>query len=279
MSLLPGYRTPLSDASSMISARLSMFEDAPDSPDSWRFEASLVKPLHTASLEERLQACTITTTHNDNPHQAHEPRTMRFPALPEVPLPIRVTMGKKTIASMPAPRAIIARPMVQRGHGIMRATSFLDLSKPQHSPVKRSILTSAVHRVPSGRMPMPMPLVENAKERLKIKVMCPDEDEILAIKIHKDKLRSVRELADVVSIKLNIRYCMRPDDLECRLIFPNKSLPPVDLGAGDVGGLLEDFIMEYIQTRLKIYIEARLKPDCKDASKVTFTEKHVSAKV
>ncbi|GEQ67718.1 hypothetical protein JCM33374_g1383 [Metschnikowia sp. JCM 33374] len=337
MTSILGYHTPMSAAASIVSSRYSVFEDAPDSPDSWNYDpstediaskeaqskgsqaknvqAKVAQAIEAQAhefqahelqakqsqakqcLESRFEECRIAQRNSIRSPYISEVKS--FPVLPEAPLNTSAHKkaiimdaendpfySKNVLLNQPSgstpQRESLSRTKSQRhnqshsevqspsqkGPQLTRAMSIHPdgARTPYLENMKRSMSTSAVLRTPQGalgvssRSPTKTVKSEAENSRLKIKVICPDEDEILAIKIHKQKLKSVREVADVVRIKLNIRYFMRPDDLECRLIFHDKSLQAVELGSSDVGMLLEEFIMEYIQTRSKIYIEARLKP-------------------
>ncbi|OBA21602.1 hypothetical protein METBIDRAFT_32095 [Metschnikowia bicuspidata var. bicuspidata NRRL YB-4993] len=266
MSIVLECHTPLRHSVSSLSIEGSMFENIPNSPDSWRFDASPIQPPASKSLQTQLQDCALDSLPAQDVQNAHTVNllTKQLPMLPNG-LP-RIASDEKDIDKQEqSPES--PRPQNPQASVLAKASmSLLQLTRLSSPAGNRAMLASALLRLPPkplafARAPPTNLQAEGAKKKLKINVRSPDEDEILAIRIHKEKLRSVRELADVVTFKLNVRYCLQPDDLQCFLVFPDRSLPTVELGSDNVSNFLEDFIMEYILARLKIYIEARLKAD------------------
>lgn len=256
------YYNALSDTASVVTERLSIFEDAPESPSSWKFVNALESPLKPRNLEAQLQACHINEAASSQ--AATEPFLRSFPPLPKPPK--TQLKPKRIIETFPARHATVIRHRTPKRPYISRAVS-IQLTHSNHQQfelLRRSLLAgrvsqAAVSSYTFASNPLIAPKGTKANENLKIKVLCPSEDEILALKVHRNKIQSIRELTDIVSIKLNVRYCMRPDDIECSLVFSDKSLSFVNLDSGSMNRLLEEYVMEYIETKPKICIEARLK--------------------
>lgn len=94
---------------------------------------------------------------------------------------------------------------------------------------------------------------------LKLKISCTDTPEdIVAIKLRKDRLRSPTELVDVVMFKLAGKLPCSKEKVKISLVFPDSSLKPVKLKSPSSHGAQpyasEDFMMGYIQAKRKIYV-------------------------
>lgn len=96
---------------------------------------------------------------------------------------------------------------------------------------------------------------------LKLKISCRESfDEIVALKLRKDRLRCLAELVEVVLLKLAGKLPCNRDNVKISLVFPNSALEPVTLkcpGGQDklYNNEREDFMMGYVQAKSKIYVQ------------------------
>lgn len=96
---------------------------------------------------------------------------------------------------------------------------------------------------------------------LKLKISCRESlEEIVALKLRKDRLRSLMELVDVILFKLAGKLPCAKEGVKISLVFPDSSLPSVTLkspgGCDDPYNCeCEDFMMGYIQAKSKIYVK------------------------
>ncbi|PVH14239.1 uncharacterized protein CXQ87_002366 [Candidozyma duobushaemuli] len=93
---------------------------------------------------------------------------------------------------------------------------------------------------------------------LKLKISCRESlEEIVALKLRKDRLRSTSELVDVILFKLAGKLPCSKDGVKIALVFPDSTLPGVTLkspGGRSNNCECEDFMMGYIQAKSKIYV-------------------------
>lgn len=93
---------------------------------------------------------------------------------------------------------------------------------------------------------------------LKLKISCRELlEEIVALKLRKDRLRSTNELVDVILFKLAGKLPCSKDGVKIALVFPDLTLPGVTLkspGGRSNNCECEEFMMGYIQAKSKIYV-------------------------
>lgn len=93
---------------------------------------------------------------------------------------------------------------------------------------------------------------------LKLKISCRESlEEIVALKLRKDRLRSTGELVDVILFKLAGKLPCQRDKVKIALVFPDSTLPGVTLKSPGGRGNnceCESFTMGYIQAKSKIYV-------------------------
>lgn len=227
------------------SPRSSLFSDAPTSPSS------------AATFEEN--SCNTT------------------PPLPHHKLPLKSLYRKvslkrsKTQTKPENENTVLAQPpsrsksaiSAQSSSSVSRQTRVtLDLPKraraPQSCGLNLRISYTANSRVSSGfsnRVLIPLDSV------LKLKIFFAElNDEIVAVKLRKDKLASIDELVDVVLLRLKLKCECDPNSIKVSMMFPDRLLTPVVLrdchGGPSFTQAYGDFLMEYIQHKSKVYIRA-----------------------
>lgn len=143
-------------------------------------------------------------------------------------LPDAAKMGtKRTMVQSPLPTPNVtpkASPKVNKSNSKFDTTSRPDLTSHK---VKYSSFSSV--QSPS------------TASVLKIKIYASNN--VLAIKLRKDKLLNLQDLIKVIGSKIS-------DFTKLSLCFPNKSLSPMPLN-----DFLQDIIMDYIAAKDKIYIK------------------------
>lgn len=95
---------------------------------------------------------------------------------------------------------------------------------------------------------------------LKVKIFY--QEEVVAVKLRKDLLSSIKELVDVTLYKLYQRHNFQRENMSLSLSFADSDLKPVSLttsAGGAFASYQEELCMDYIQIKLKIYISAQLK--------------------
>lgn len=94
---------------------------------------------------------------------------------------------------------------------------------------------------------------------LKLKISCRESlEEIVALKLRKDRLRSTGELVDVILFKLAGKLPCQREKVKIALVFPDSTLPGVTLKSPGGRGNnceCESFTMGYIQAKSKIYVK------------------------
>lgn len=95
---------------------------------------------------------------------------------------------------------------------------------------------------------------------LKVKIFY--NEEVVALKLRKDLLSNIKELVEVTLYKLYQRHTFSRDKMSLSISFADSALKPVSLSASAGSAFAsyhEDLCMDYIQTKLKIFITAQLK--------------------
>lgn len=94
---------------------------------------------------------------------------------------------------------------------------------------------------------------------LKLKIFF--HDDVVALRLRKDKLLSVKDIVDVIVFKQLSRKKCNVDDIKIVMTFPDNSLQPVTLKdpknrAVSFAMLYGDLMMDYLQNKSKIYVKA-----------------------
>lgn len=196
------------------------------------------------------------------------------------PLP-RVQYDKDLISrknSFTKSRSSLEKETFTKSGSSLEKESSIRLSRLQNEQRKSYYRNSCYQMLPADlRLPPPtnplnrkkstssrQTLIKHGKEDniLKLKIACDyiQEDRV-AVKLRKDKLRNISELRDVVLYKLCPLVPWPKDQIKVSIIFPHSSLNPVALPFNNEihDSSIDDLIMAYIDFKSKVFVKATLE--------------------
>lgn len=227
-----------SDTSSLSS---SLFDEAPGSPASWR-----------SGTSPDMKGGEFRQAEPEEPRDTApgELFQVRFlPDLPELPeLPRKPQYHETQTRRATEPGCSSPAPLkVRRSSQRLSQTHAANLRIPPEAILAKRRPSASLRKdvVRADALP---------EEYIKIKLTVVTKGETLALKLSKGRLQSLEELVDVVSHKLRTRYAAK-GQASFALMFPDRQLAKVDLSGA---GWVEPLLMEYIDMKSKIHLEARI---------------------
>lgn len=253
-----------------LSEMESIFDSSPDSPESGVHEQfddfnlksatiGVTEQLPTRRLSHLKPISLKVFHHQPIPHfstsrlhqvsKLHQPSQLHQTSnYRSEELKGHVLNPKLTVKTDKSPRNTIS--------STSNPTAFSTMSAQQRIPPATAQATRKHALMQSREMTLAQIKQKNV---LKVKIFF--QDEVLAVKLRKDLLSGIKELADVTKYKLLQRHNFAVRDLKLSLKFADSQLQPVILcgGSNPFASMYEDICMDYIHSKSKILISASLK--------------------